>query len=81
LSALAPEILTICAHLVTSSAVYFANTSGDISQGITLYPGDLIATGTPVGAGLGFKPPKYLKAGDVVRIEIDGIGALENPLV
>jgi 2-keto-4-pentenoate hydratase/2-oxohepta-3-ene-1,7-dioic acid hydratase in catechol pathway len=51
-----------------------------ISQGITLYPGDLIATGTPVGVGLGFKPPKYLKAGDVVRIEIDGIGALENPL-
>jgi 2-keto-4-pentenoate hydratase/2-oxohepta-3-ene-1,7-dioic acid hydratase in catechol pathway len=52
-----------------------------ISQGITLYPGDLIATGTPVGVGLGFKPPKYLKAGDVVRIEIDGIGILENTLV
>jgi 2-keto-4-pentenoate hydratase/2-oxohepta-3-ene-1,7-dioic acid hydratase in catechol pathway len=51
-----------------------------ISQGITLYPGDLIATGTPVGVGLGFKPPKYLKAGDLVRIEIDGIGVLENPL-
>jgi 2-keto-4-pentenoate hydratase/2-oxohepta-3-ene-1,7-dioic acid hydratase in catechol pathway len=52
-----------------------------ISQGITLYPGDLIATGTPVGVGLGFKPPKYLKAGDVVKIEIEGIGVLENPLV
>jgi len=52
-----------------------------ISQGITLYPGDLIATGTPVGVGLGFKPPKYLKAGDVVRIEIDGIGILENTLI
>ena len=51
-----------------------------ISQGITLYPGDLIATGTPVGVGLGFKPPKYLKAGDVVKIEIDGIGVLENLL-
>jgi 2-keto-4-pentenoate hydratase/2-oxohepta-3-ene-1,7-dioic acid hydratase in catechol pathway len=51
-----------------------------MSQGITLYPGDLIATGTPVGVGLGFKPPKYLKAGDVVRIEVDGIGVLENPL-
>lgn len=51
-----------------------------ISQGITLYPGDLIATGTPVGVGLGFKPPKYLKAGDVVKIEIDGIGTLENPV-
>jgi 2-keto-4-pentenoate hydratase/2-oxohepta-3-ene-1,7-dioic acid hydratase in catechol pathway len=51
-----------------------------LSAGITLYPGDLIATGTPVGVGIGFKPPKYLKAGDVVRVEIDGIGALENPL-
>jgi 2-keto-4-pentenoate hydratase/2-oxohepta-3-ene-1,7-dioic acid hydratase in catechol pathway len=51
-----------------------------ISQGITLYPGDLIATGTPVGVGLGFKPPKYLKAGDVVRIEVCGIGTLENVL-
>jgi 2-keto-4-pentenoate hydratase/2-oxohepta-3-ene-1,7-dioic acid hydratase in catechol pathway len=52
-----------------------------ISAGITLYPGDVIATGTPVGVGIGFKPPKYLQAGDVVRIEIDGIGVLENPLV
>jgi 2-keto-4-pentenoate hydratase/2-oxohepta-3-ene-1,7-dioic acid hydratase in catechol pathway len=43
-----------------------------------LYPGDLIATGTPVGVGIGFKPPKYLKAGDVVRVEIDGIGHIEN---
>lgn len=51
-----------------------------ISAGITLYPGDVIATGTPVGVGIGFKPPKYLKSGDVVRIEIEGIGALENPL-
>jgi 2-keto-4-pentenoate hydratase/2-oxohepta-3-ene-1,7-dioic acid hydratase in catechol pathway len=51
-----------------------------ISAGITLYPGDLIATGTPAGVGIGFKPPKYLKPGDVVRIEIAGIGVLENPL-
>ena len=51
-----------------------------ISAGITLYPGDLIATGTPVGVGIGFKPPKYLKAGDLVRVEIDGIGSLENPV-
>ncbi|TPN50646.1 fumarylacetoacetate hydrolase family protein [Mesorhizobium sp. B1-1-7] len=49
-----------------------------LSQGITLRPGDIIATGTPVGVGIGFDPPKYLKAGDVVRIEIDGIGTLEN---
>jgi 2-keto-4-pentenoate hydratase/2-oxohepta-3-ene-1,7-dioic acid hydratase in catechol pathway len=51
-----------------------------ISAGITLYPGDIIATGTPVGVGIGFKPPKYLKPGDVVRVEIDGIGVLENPV-
>ena len=51
-----------------------------LSAGITLYPGDVIATGTPVGVGIGFKPPKYLKAGDVVRVEVDGIGALENPV-
>jgi 2-keto-4-pentenoate hydratase/2-oxohepta-3-ene-1,7-dioic acid hydratase in catechol pathway len=51
-----------------------------LSAGITLHPGDVIATGTPVGVGIGFKPPKYLKAGDVVRVEIDGIGVLENPV-
>jgi 2-keto-4-pentenoate hydratase/2-oxohepta-3-ene-1,7-dioic acid hydratase in catechol pathway len=51
-----------------------------ISAGITLYPGDVIATGTPVGVGIGFNPPKYLKRGDTVRIEIDGIGVLENPV-
>ena len=48
------------------------------SRGITLYPGDIIATGTPAGVGMGMTPPQYLKAGDVVRIEIDGIGVLEN---
>jgi 2-keto-4-pentenoate hydratase/2-oxohepta-3-ene-1,7-dioic acid hydratase in catechol pathway len=48
------------------------------SRGITLLPGDIIATGTPAGVGMGFSPPKYLGAGDVVRIEIDGIGAIEN---
>jgi len=52
-----------------------------ISAGITLYPGDIIATGTPAGVGLGFKPPKYLKAGDVVRLEVDGVGVLENTMV
>ena len=51
-----------------------------LSAGITLYPGDVIATGTPVGVGIGFKPPRYLVAGDVVRVEIDGIGSLENPV-
>lgn len=51
-----------------------------ISAYITLEPGDLIATGTPVGVGLGFKPPKFLNKGDVVRIEVGGIGVLENPV-
>jgi len=51
-----------------------------VSAGITLYPGDIIATGTPVGVGIGFKPPKYLKSGDLVRLEIEGIGYLENPV-
>jgi 2-keto-4-pentenoate hydratase/2-oxohepta-3-ene-1,7-dioic acid hydratase in catechol pathway len=49
-----------------------------LSAGITLFPGDIIATGTPAGVGIGFKPPKYLTAGDVVRIEIEGIGQIEN---
>ncbi len=48
------------------------------SRGITLYPGDVIATGTPAGVGMGLKPPQWLQPGDVVRIEIDGIGVIEN---
>jgi 2-keto-4-pentenoate hydratase/2-oxohepta-3-ene-1,7-dioic acid hydratase in catechol pathway len=48
------------------------------SRGITLYPGDVIATGTPAGVGMGLNPPQYLKRGDVVRVEIEGIGAIEN---
>lgn len=51
-----------------------------ISAGITLEPGDLIATGTPAGVGIGFTPPRFLRAGDVVRIEVAGIGVLENPV-
>jgi 2-keto-4-pentenoate hydratase/2-oxohepta-3-ene-1,7-dioic acid hydratase in catechol pathway len=50
------------------------------SRGITLYPGDVIATGTPAGVGIGMTPPRFLRPGDVVRIEIDGIGRLENPV-
>lgn len=51
------------------------------SRGITLHAGDLIATGTPAGVGMGLTPPRYLKSGDVVRIEIDGLGVLENRFV
>lgn len=49
-----------------------------LSAGLTLNEGDIIATGTPAGVGIGFDPPKYLQAGDVIRVEIDGIGVLEN---
>jgi 2-keto-4-pentenoate hydratase/2-oxohepta-3-ene-1,7-dioic acid hydratase in catechol pathway len=52
-----------------------------LSAGITLLPGDVIATGTPAGVGIGFKPPRYLGHGDVVRVEIGGIGVLENRIV
>jgi len=50
----------------------------ELSRGMTLRAGTIIATGTPSGVGMGFDPPKYLKSGDVVRCEIDGIGTLEN---
>ncbi|ANN76219.1 fumarylacetoacetate hydrolase family protein [Bordetella flabilis] len=45
-----------------------------VSRFMTLYPGDLITTGTPPGVGLGMKPPKFLKAGDEMRLAIDGLG-------
>ncbi len=51
------------------------------SRGITLLPGDVIATGTPAGVGMGFSPPRWLQAGDEVRIRIDGIGELCNRFV
>ncbi len=49
-----------------------------LSAGITLYPGDVIATGTPAGVGIGFDPPKYLKKGDVVEVSSSVIGLLTN---
>lgn len=51
-----------------------------ISAGITLEPGDVIATGTPAGVGIGFDPPRFLQRGDAVRIEVRQIGVLENVL-
>jgi 2-keto-4-pentenoate hydratase/2-oxohepta-3-ene-1,7-dioic acid hydratase in catechol pathway len=50
----------------------------DLTQGITLKAGTVIAMGTPSGVGMGMDPPKFLKPGDVIRCEIDGIGVLEN---
>ena len=52
-----------------------------LSTAFTLEPGDIIATGTPAGVGIAMKPPELLVAGDVVRIEIDGIGAIENAVI
>jgi 2-keto-4-pentenoate hydratase/2-oxohepta-3-ene-1,7-dioic acid hydratase in catechol pathway len=51
-----------------------------LSRVMTLEPGDLIATGTCAGVGIGFDPPKFLKPGDIVTITIDPIGTLENPV-
>src|ERR1019366_9426783 len=52
-----------------------------LTTAIPLEPGTIIATGTPAGVGAGFDPPRFLADGDVVRIEIDGIGTLVNPVV
>ena len=51
-----------------------------LSQATTLEPGDVIYTGTPAGVGVAMNPRRFLKAGDVVRVEIDGLGAIENPM-
>ena len=51
-----------------------------LSAAITLLPGDVIATGTPAGVGMATDPPRWLRRGDRVRIEIEGVGVLENPV-
>ena len=61
-------------HLLHSIAEIIA----ELSRGITLRAGTVIATGTPAGVGMGFTPPKFLKKGDVVTCEIEGIGTLTN---
>ena len=50
----------------------------ELSSGMTLLPGTIIATGTPAGVGMGFDPPKFLNPGDVVECTIEGIGTLRN---
>jgi 2-keto-4-pentenoate hydratase/2-oxohepta-3-ene-1,7-dioic acid hydratase in catechol pathway len=52
-----------------------------LSAGLTLEPGDIIATGTPAGVAFGMSPPRWLQVGDVVEAEIEGIGALRNTVV
>lgn len=51
-----------------------------LSEAITLEPGDLVLTGTPEGVGMAMDPPRYLEPGDVVRIEVEGLGAIEHPV-
>lgn len=66
----------------TSDMIYPVKTIISIlSQGMTLEPGDIIATGTPSGVGFARKPPEFLKVGDVVETEIDGIGILRNEVI
>lgn len=55
-----------------------ADIIAELSSGMTLLPGTIIATGTPSGVGMGFDPPRFLKPGDVVECEIEGIGVLRN---
>ena len=55
-----------------------ADIIAELSSGMTLLPGTIIATGTPSGVGMGFEPPKFLSSGDVVECEIGGIGVLRN---
>jgi 2-keto-4-pentenoate hydratase/2-oxohepta-3-ene-1,7-dioic acid hydratase in catechol pathway len=51
-----------------------------IAETCTLAPGDLILTGTPAGVGMGMDPPRFLQSGDVIRIEIEGLGTIEHPV-
>ncbi len=53
----------------------------DLSRGMTLEPGDIIATGTPAGVGMGMKPQTWLRPGDLVEVEVDAIGTLSNLIV
>ncbi len=69
-------------HASTSEMLYdIPSQIAALSQACTLEPGDLIATGTPAGVGYGRRPPRYLEAGDSVRITIESIGSLENPVI
>jgi len=65
----------------TSQLIFDIDTIvSDLSKGMTLYPGDIILTGTPSGVGMGYNPPKYLTSGDVIRCSIESIGQLTNTL-
>lgn len=66
----------------TSDMIYsFGEMVEHLSAAFTLEPGDVIATGTPAGIGSAMEPPQYLQVGDIVRVEIEGIGHIENEIV
>ena len=66
----------------TADMIYdIATQIATLTTAFTLEPGDIIATGTPAGVGIARQPPLWMKAGDVVRVEIDGLGVLENPII
>jgi 2-keto-4-pentenoate hydratase/2-oxohepta-3-ene-1,7-dioic acid hydratase in catechol pathway len=64
-------------HMIFNCAAQIAH----LSQAMTLEPGDIIFTGTPGGVGAAMKPPKWLAPGDSVRVEIDELGGIENPVI
>lgn len=66
---------------VTSDLIFgITEIVSDFSRGLTLMPGDIISTGTPAGVGMGFRPFRWLKPGDVVECRIEGIGTLRNTI-
>ena len=66
----------------TASMIFpVAGLIAELSRGMTLLAGTLILTGTPSGVGAARHPPRFLRPGDVVEVEIDGVGRLRNPVV
>ena len=64
----------------SDGSISFTLKPKELTAGMTLLPGTIIATGTPAGVGMGFDPPKFLKPGDTVSCTIEGIGTLTNPV-
>jgi acylpyruvate hydrolase len=86
----APEDLRLTSHVNgelrqdsrTSDLIFGPQALVDfIAEAITLEPGDLILTGTPSGVGVGMDPPRFLAPGDVVRCEVERLGAIEHPVM
>lgn len=72
---------TVAQSANTSDLVFdIAELVASISESTTLEPGDIIVTGTPAGVGHARKPPLYMKAGDIVEVEVEGLGVLRNPI-